>query len=62
MPIQILIRRIAADDGTTAVEYAVMLALIILMCITAITTVGGQTFNYWDNNKNKIDAAMAARP
>jgi len=28
------------EDGPTAVEYAVMLALIIVVCITAITTIG----------------------
>jgi pilus assembly protein Flp/PilA len=28
------------EDGPTAVEYAVMLALIIVVCITAVTTVG----------------------
>jgi pilus assembly protein Flp/PilA len=28
------------DDGPTAVEYAVMLALIILVCFVAITAVG----------------------
>jgi pilus assembly protein Flp/PilA len=35
------------EDGPTAVEYAVMLALIIVVCIGAITTLGGnanQTF------------------
>jgi len=35
------------EDGPTAVEYAVMLALIIVVCITAITTLGtnaNQTF------------------
>ena len=31
------------EDGPTAVEYAVMLALIIVVCITAITTVGTKT-------------------
>ena len=31
------------EDGPTAVEYAVMLALIVVVCITAITTLG-----YWD--------------
>ena len=29
-----------AEDGPTAVEYAVMLALIIAVCIAAITTLG----------------------
>jgi pilus assembly protein Flp/PilA len=28
------------EDGPTAVEYAVMLALIIVVCIGAITTLG----------------------
>jgi len=28
------------EDGPTAVEYAVMLALIIVVCIVAITAVG----------------------
>jgi pilus assembly protein Flp/PilA len=28
------------EDGPTAVEYAVMLALIVVVCIGAITTLG----------------------
>ena len=28
------------EDGPTAVEYAVMLALIIMVCITAISALG----------------------
>jgi pilus assembly protein Flp/PilA len=28
------------EDGPTAVEYAVMLALIIVVCIAALTTLG----------------------
>jgi pilus assembly protein Flp/PilA len=41
-------RFLEAEDGPTAVEYAVMLALIIVVCITAITTLGSNangTFN-----------------
>jgi pilus assembly protein Flp/PilA len=37
------------EDGPTAVEYAVMLALIIVVCITAITSLGtnaNNTFSY----------------
>jgi pilus assembly protein Flp/PilA len=33
------------EDGPTAVEYAVMLALIIVVCITAITTLGRNANN-----------------
>jgi pilus assembly protein Flp/PilA len=38
-----------AEDGPTAVEYAVMLALIIVVCISAITALGSNannTFSY----------------
>ena len=38
---------VTREDGPTAVEYAVMLALIIVVCIAAITTLGSnanQTF------------------
>ncbi|HLJ09812.1 MAG TPA: Flp family type IVb pilin [Planctomycetaceae bacterium] len=31
---------IVSEDGPTAVEYAVMLALIIVVCLTAIQAVG----------------------
>jgi pilus assembly protein Flp/PilA len=43
-----LVRFLKAEDGPTAVEYAVMLALIVVVCIGAITTLGNnanQTFN-----------------
>ena len=33
-------RFLKGEDGPTAVEYAVMLALIIVVCITAITALG----------------------
>ena len=39
---------LVSEDGPTAVEYAVMLALIVVVCLSAITTVGTNaktTFN-----------------
>jgi pilus assembly protein Flp/PilA len=43
------VKRFLKDEsGPTAVEYAVMLALIVVVCITAITTLGknaNSTFN-----------------
>jgi len=33
-------RFLASEDGPTAVEYAVMLALIIVVCLGTITTLG----------------------
>ena len=34
------VRFLQNEDGPTAVEYAVMLALIIVVCISAITALG----------------------
>ena len=34
---------VQGEDGPTAVEYAVMLALIIVVCITVITALGTNT-------------------
>ena len=40
-----------SEDGPTAVEYAVMLALIVVVCITAITALG--------SNANKVFSNVA---
>jgi pilus assembly protein Flp/PilA len=37
------------EDGPTAVEYAVMLALIIVVCIVAITTLGTNANNIFSS-------------
>jgi pilus assembly protein Flp/PilA len=45
---QKLQRFLASEDGPTAVEYAVMLALIVVSCLGAISSVGtkaSSTFN-----------------
>jgi pilus assembly protein Flp/PilA len=42
-----LLEFIQEDDGPTAVEYAVMLALIIVVCLSAVVIIGqksNQTF------------------
>jgi pilus assembly protein Flp/PilA len=41
------------EDGPTAVEYAVMLALIIVVCIAAVTTLG--------KNANNTFSSVAAK-
>jgi pilus assembly protein Flp/PilA len=42
------------EDGPTAVEYAVMLALIIVVCIVAITTLGANA----NSTFGKVNAAF----
>jgi pilus assembly protein Flp/PilA len=40
---------LTAEDGPTAVEYAVMLALIIVVCIAAISALGSNSSNTFSN-------------
>jgi pilus assembly protein Flp/PilA len=42
------------EDGPTAVEYAVMLALIIVVCIAAITALGQNANNTFTSVGNSI--------
>ena len=42
-------RFLAAEDGPTAVEYAVMLALIIVVCLVAITSLGSNANGTFSN-------------
>jgi pilus assembly protein Flp/PilA len=42
------------EDGPTAVEYAVMLALIIVVCITAITALGTNANKTFSSVSNTI--------
>ena len=40
---------LASEDGPTAVEYAVMLALILVACITIVGNVGTSSSNTFSN-------------
>ena len=42
------------ESGPTAVEYAVMLALIIVVCIAAITTLGANANNTFSFVAGKV--------
>ena len=50
-------RFLKAEDGPTAVEYAVMLALIIVVCIAAITTLGSNANNTFSSVADKAAPA-----
>ena len=49
-----IVKFMKREDGPTAVEYAVMLALIIVVCIAAITAIGTNTNNTFSYVSNKI--------
>ena len=46
------------DDGATAAEYAIMLALIIAAVISVIHTVGDTSSGIWASDVNKIQNAV----
>ena len=47
-------RFLVSEDGPTAVEYAVMLALIIVVCLTAIQAVGTNASTTFSNVSAKL--------
>jgi pilus assembly protein Flp/PilA len=47
-------RFLASEDGPTAVEYAVMLALIIVVCLTAIQAIGTNANAKFNTVKNAL--------
>ena len=54
------LRFISDESGPTAVEYAVMLAMIIAVCITAIGAMGIANGNSWSNTSTEIDSAFSS--
>jgi pilus assembly protein Flp/PilA len=50
-------RFLTSEDGPTAVEYAVMLALIIIVCLTAIGKVGTAANTTFTNVAGSIGGA-----
>jgi pilus assembly protein Flp/PilA len=47
------------EGGTTAVEYAVLLALIIGVCISAISFFGSSAGGSWNDTSDKLSTAMS---
>ena len=47
-------RFLVSEDGPTAVEYAVMLALIVIVCLTAISSIGSNASQTFQNIANTL--------
>jgi pilus assembly protein Flp/PilA len=47
-------RFLESEDGPTAVEYAVMLALIIVVCLVSIQALGSATKTSFSNLSNSL--------
>jgi pilus assembly protein Flp/PilA len=57
---QFVVDFLKRDDGPTAVEYAVMLALIIVVCIGAVTTLGTNASSTFKSVGQATNPAAAA--
>ena len=45
---------LVSEDGPTAVEYAVMLALIVIVCLTAIGAIGTNANTTFQSSANAL--------
>ena len=50
-------RFLVSEDGPTAVEYAVMLALIVIVCLTAIQAIGTKAKTTFTNTAAQLGGA-----
>jgi len=48
---------LTSEDGPTAVEYAVMLALIVIVCLVSITAIGNNANATFDSIAQALPAA-----
>lgn len=51
-------RFLKSEDGPTAVEYAIMLALIVAVCITSIGLVGEKTAGTYNAISTDLDGVF----
>jgi len=51
---------IKQEDGATAVEYAVMLALIILACIAGVLIVGAATNDLFTDSLSEMTSSFSS--
>ena len=56
---QTLVSFVKDESGPTAVEYAVMLALIIVVCIAAISALGSNASNTFQYVGNKVSTTSS---
>ena len=54
-----ILRFLRDVDGPTAVEYAVMLALIIVVCMAGVQLLTQETAESYDRSSAAIEAAMS---
>jgi pilus assembly protein Flp/PilA len=53
-------RFLKSEDGPTAVEYAVMLALIVIVCLTAIQAIGTNANSTFNSVANSLSSTSSS--
>lgn len=54
-------RFLKSEDGPTAVEYAIMLALIVIVCLTAIQAVGQNASNAFNDIADDLSKVRSGK-
>lgn len=56
----LLKRLLVEEDGPTAVEYAVMLALIVAACISSVGLLSAETGNSFENSATELNSVLGS--
>ena len=57
---RLLIGLLKNEDGPTAVEYAVMLALIVATCLASVGLLSNQTANSFDSSATQLNSVLGS--
>jgi pilus assembly protein Flp/PilA len=57
---QLFRRLFNEEDGPTAVEYGVLLALIVIACIAAVNTLATSTAASYNHSANELDSVLGS--
>ncbi len=56
-----LLKRLAIDEeGPTTVEYAVLIALIVAVCISSVSLLSNQTAASFDNSATELSGVLGS--
>jgi pilus assembly protein Flp/PilA len=57
--ISFLLEFLREEEGQDLIEYALLVALIALVCVVALTTAGSQIKTIFENIQNRLTTAAA---
>lgn len=55
-----ILQFLRSEDGPTAVEYAVMLAMIIVVALAGVRFAGSSVNSSFDNSRSQIETAVGS--